>query len=176
MDEAKEVPGFPGYKCTKDGKVFSCRWGTSRHGEPKEEKWRELKQSRSSQSPYRAVTLCKDTKKLRYPIHKIVLLAFVGPRPEGMVTRHLDGDPLNNHLDNLTYGTQSENHIDRIKHGRGPVGGNHHLATLCAEQVESGRILRDLGWSWVKINRAIGRSGSITAIRKAVTGQSWKHL
>ena len=31
-------------------------------------------------------------------IHHLVLLTFVGPRPEGMEVRHLDGDPLNNTL------------------------------------------------------------------------------
>ena len=29
-------------------------------------------------------------------VHKLVLLAFVGPRPKGMQCRHLDGDPGNN--------------------------------------------------------------------------------
>lgn len=43
-----------------------------------------------------------------YP-HRAVMLAFVGPRPEGLVTLHADDDPNNNALTNLSYGTQREN-------------------------------------------------------------------
>lgn len=45
----------------------------------------------------------------RYFVHRLVLAAFVGPAPEGMVCCHKDDDPSNNHLDNLRWGTQSEN-------------------------------------------------------------------
>lgn len=49
-------------------------------------------------------------------VHHAVLLAFVGPRPEGLLTRHLDGNCLNNRLDNLRYGTKSENSADFYRH------------------------------------------------------------
>jgi hypothetical protein len=51
-------------------------------------------------------------------VHRLVLLAFVGPPPEGRpVCRHLDGDPSNNRLSNLVWGTQLENAADRLRHG-----------------------------------------------------------
>ena len=50
-------------------------------------------------------------------VHSLVLAAFVGPRPEGMVTRHLNGDSTDNRLENLRYGTPSENMLDRNTHG-----------------------------------------------------------
>lgn len=50
-------------------------------------------------------------------VHQLVLLAFVGPRPEGMVTRHLDGNPADNRPQNLAWGTQSENNYDAVRHG-----------------------------------------------------------
>jgi hypothetical protein len=52
-------------------------------------------------------------------LHRVVLLAFVGPLPPGQETRHLDGDKTNNALSNLTYGTSSENKLDTIRLGRG---------------------------------------------------------
>lgn len=52
-----------------------------------------------------------------HTIHSIVLLAFIGPRPDGMDIRHLDGDPTNNRLANLKYGTKSENSFDAVRHG-----------------------------------------------------------
>jgi hypothetical protein len=50
-------------------------------------------------------------------VHKAVMLAFVGPRPEGQEIRHIDGNPLNNKLSNLTFGTRSENILDAVRHG-----------------------------------------------------------
>jgi len=50
-------------------------------------------------------------------VHRLVARAFYGPRPEGLVVRHLDGNPQNNCLENLTYGTHSENLLDQVRHG-----------------------------------------------------------
>ena len=74
------------------------------------------------------MTLCKDGRRQSRAVHHLVLLAFVGPKPGGMVTRHLNGDPGDNRLTNLVYGTQSENMYDKVAHG------THHEAnkTHCA--------------------------------------------
>jgi hypothetical protein len=50
-------------------------------------------------------------------VHQLVLEAFVGPRPESCEARHLDGDPSNNKLDNLAWGTKAENQADKLRHG-----------------------------------------------------------
>lgn len=50
-------------------------------------------------------------------VHCIVAEAFIGPRPDGMETRHIDGDPSNNRLVNIEYGTRSENAADSKRHG-----------------------------------------------------------
>ena len=50
-------------------------------------------------------------------VHRAVLLAFVGPLPEGMHTRHLNGNPLDNRLCNLKYDTVAENMRDKRRHG-----------------------------------------------------------
>jgi len=50
-------------------------------------------------------------------VHRLVLEAFVSPRPPGMDTCHRDGDPTNNRLDNLRWGTRSENIRDAVRHG-----------------------------------------------------------
>ena len=63
------------------------------------------------------VLLTKQGSRKVFSVHVLVMAAFVGPRPEGAVTRHLDGNPLNNHLTNLAYGSQSENLRDAVAHG-----------------------------------------------------------
>jgi len=47
-------------------------------------------------------------------VHQEVAKAFLGPA-RGRQVRHLDGDPLNNNLNNLAYGMAKENQEDRRK-------------------------------------------------------------
>lgn len=55
-----------------------------------------------------------------------MLTAFVGPRPDGMVTCHNDGNPANNNLSNLRWDTQSNNQLDAVKHGTHPLAAATH--------------------------------------------------
>lgn len=66
-------------------------------------------------------------------VHRLVLLAFVGAAPEGMEVRHLNGDQMDNRLENLCYGTKLENARDRHAHGNYPSGGRHPSAKLSDE-------------------------------------------
>lgn len=50
-------------------------------------------------------------------VHRLVAEAFLGECPEGQEVRHLDGDPGNNVLTNLVYGTHAENMQDMLRHG-----------------------------------------------------------
>lgn len=50
-------------------------------------------------------------------VHKLVLEAFVGLRPERMEGCHNNGDYTDNRLVNLRWDTQSENMRDRVRHG-----------------------------------------------------------
>jgi len=45
-------------------------------------------------------------------VHTLVLTAFAGPAPTGYEALHGDGDPANNCLANLRWGTRSQNLID----------------------------------------------------------------
>lgn len=71
---------------------------------------------------YRKVALCwkrnsPGGEQRQVAIHGIEAEAFLGPRPEGQVVRHLDGDPLNLAITNLAYGTHAENLEDEMRHG-----------------------------------------------------------
>lgn len=54
-------------------------------------------------------------------VHRLVLEAFAGPCPSGMEALHGDGDPSNNRIQNLRWGTRSENIQDAIRHGTHPA-------------------------------------------------------
>lgn len=42
-------------------------------------------------------------------VHRAVALAFIGPQPDGMEVLHLNGIPDDNRVENLKWGTRSEN-------------------------------------------------------------------
>ena len=98
----KQIPGFPNYSITKNGQVWSHR----------RKKW--LKPYANT-SGYLQVSLCPQRT-----IHRLVLETYVGPRPDDMQCRHLNGDKQDNRLENLCWGTRSENAQDAIQHGTFP--------------------------------------------------------
>jgi hypothetical protein len=70
-----------------------------------------------SKGHYLCVTLCQDAAETKRYVHELVLEAFTGPRPEGNYGRHLDGDHHNNRLENLAWGTPTQNSWDRVRYG-----------------------------------------------------------
>lgn len=66
-------------------------------------------------------------KPVSRAVHQLVLEAFVGPRPPGALTRHLDDDSTNNHVSNLAWGTEAENTRDLVRNGN----HNHARKTHC---------------------------------------------
>tara|TARA_R110000824_G_scaffold243068_2_gene431706 strand:- start:2473 stop:2814 length:342 start_codon:yes stop_codon:yes gene_type:complete len=88
------VPGWP-YEVTRNGKVRRVRVSQGSHG-----RW--LK-PQTNGSGYFQFCLCRDGYRQRITVHRIVLMAWHGPRPDGHTIQHLDGDRANNSLDNLRY-------------------------------------------------------------------------
>lgn len=120
----KPIPDFPGYEVSNQGRVrsFLKRMGRGRNGgcyvvildKPQ----RMLTPQVGHPGRYLHITLRKNNKWHHIRIHKLVLLAFVGPCPQGMVACHNDGNSFNNHLSNLRWDTISNNCKDTVKHGR----------------------------------------------------------
>ena len=66
-------------------------------------------QIHTSKSGYNFVILSKHNHYKHFRVHRLVLLTFV-PNPENKPTgNHIDGNKLNNFLENLEWMTQKEN-------------------------------------------------------------------
>lgn len=115
------VPGYEGhYEVSDIGRVRSLdRVLTNRDGVVKRRRGRILKQQ-ARPDGRRGVSLCLNDHRLEAGVHTLVLAAFVGPRPDGQVCRHLNDVPRDNRLVNLAYGTHSENALDLVRNGRHP--------------------------------------------------------
>ncbi|WAS97193.1 HNH endonuclease signature motif containing protein [Nannocystis punicea] len=57
-------------------------------------------------------------RRNRY-VHQLVLLAHVGPAPDGAHACHINDDPADNRLDNLYWGTAAHNRADQRRNGGG---------------------------------------------------------
>ena len=62
------------------------------------------------------VALWRNNRAHLAQVHRLVLLAFVGPCPEGMETCHGNGDPTDNRVANLRWDTRSANLMDSVRH------------------------------------------------------------
>lgn len=58
---------------------------------------------------YYYLTLYKDGKKKGFRVHRLVVTAFIGPIPRGMVVNHINENKLDNRLSNLEICTQKYN-------------------------------------------------------------------
>lgn len=75
---------------------------------------------------YLRVNLRKGGRQTKKLVHRLVLEAFVGPCPPGKECRHMDGNPKNSRVENLKWGTKSENALDRTIHGTDPQARRTH--------------------------------------------------
>ena len=124
---------------------------------------------------YLIVSLIAPGRKRQAPrIHQLVMLAFVGPRPAGQHTRHLDGDKRNNALANLAYGTPAENAYDKERHGTQPRGETHHRSKLSERLV---RGIRERHAAGMAINQ-IARKYRLprNATRDVISRRTWAHI
>ncbi|UXO93890.1 HNH endonuclease [Pseudanabaena phage Pan2] len=92
---------------------------------------------------YLTVTLGAESGPKNYKLHKLVATAFLGEPKEGQEVRHLDGNPQNNAIENLAWGTHSENMQDQIAHGNHWWKNKTHCKRGHEFSIENTRIGRD---------------------------------
>jgi len=100
----REIPGFPGYEASDWGRVrsFKKRVGSAGGWKIADEPQRVLREGRPT------VLF----------VSRLIMLAFEGEPPEGMLVHHLDGDAANNRLENLRYDSREEIARQAARRGR----------------------------------------------------------
>ncbi len=158
------VPEFPFYLIGDNGSVWHCR---TRGGLILKE-WRQMTPT-IIQGGYSQIGLRRGKKLHSFDVNILVLIVFVGPRPEGLWGLHNDGDPTNNHVGNLRWGTPTDNAADRIKHGRNAQGERNGEAKVTEDQVREIRrrcaageyqyvVGPDYGLSQTQVSRIVRRA------------------
>jgi hypothetical protein len=154
----KPVEGLPGYRIGDDGSVWS-RWTMTGGNGPQRtmhvlgSRWTLLKGGKDKDG-YRKVILCDGTGHRRYArVHILVLEAFAGPRPPGLLSAHRNGVRDDNRLDNLRWTTQADNCADKITCGTVQWGERNGNSKLTEAQVRE-----------IRRRRAAGESLSVLAV------------
>jgi hypothetical protein len=154
--EWRPVVGHPEYSVSSDGRIYSHKTGRYMKG---------IERKRSGH-------ICFfPNRKVKVYFHTAVLEAFDRPRPTGLECRHLDGNPKNNNLSNLKWGTRTENQQDTIAHGHKPMGENAEFSTISNDGAEAVRVLSKIGFSSRRIGAIFGVSH--TTVQKIVRGQRY---
>ena len=110
----KEIPGYEGlYEISENGTVYSLNFG-------KQGKRKAL--TPVFVNEYYKVKLCKDGIKKRHSIHRLVMLAFVGPSI--LDVDHENAVKTDNRLENLKYKTVQQNTQNYYNHKNGFCGAS----------------------------------------------------
>jgi hypothetical protein len=179
IEEWRPVIGFEGlYEVSNHGRVKGlARKILRRNGRLQSIPETILRPQRNSRHTYHHVKvgLSKVEKKTVRYVHRMVLEAFVGPCPEGMQCRHLNGNARDNRLVNLIWGTPQENMNDKRRHGTQPVGEQVSWVKLTKWNVLIDvPLMTARGWLQRKIGAELGVAQS--TVHEIITGKKWKHL
>lgn len=122
-EEWRAVPGVVGYEASTLGRIRSLdRSYVDSMGRPRQVRGRVLTLSVNS-GGYRNASF--GMQGLR-GAHQVIALTFLGPPPPGTEVCHGNGDKTDNRLENLRYGTASENSHDAVRHGVHPSASRTH--------------------------------------------------
>jgi len=181
MSRIRPYPSNPKYMVSDSGNVYSMfdRFGGRREKPfqmtPYVGKNTDGRKDYKVNNRYPSIRVLIDGRRATTKIHNMVLETFgEWPRPRGLQCRHIDGDPANNHINNLEWGTAKDNWDDREKHGNGATGGMNGRAILTESDVLEIRKYLSEGFTMPEIGSWYGVAA--VTIWHLKHGNTWSHV
>ena len=174
----KKIPGYRGYLATPDGKIWSkWRGGNGSQNGPQYEP--RLLSLHRSNGVYRSVQLRNSIGEYdSHYVHRLILMTFSGAPERGQEARHLNGNCLDNRIENLQWSSHKDNCQDRIAHGtqtrKGLAGELNGRAKLSTRDVIRIRNLRARGKTLTAIAEQFDISHVL--VSRIARGQAWGHV
>jgi len=170
----KIIPEFGNYEVSNVGRIKSRArkvWNGFA--------WHDLRERvmrlQVNRRGYSSVKMRKEGKTYTREVHRLMLITFQGlPDHPKAQSRHLDGNPKNNTLLNLCWGTAKENSDDKRSHGRMNIGERNGQAKLTRQKVKEIRFM----YSYGDDIKQIAKKFSVTPdnIKAIIHRKSWKHI
>lgn len=172
----KWIKGYEGsYKIDKLGKIESVERFVDGRIKGNKSKIKQRIMKFSSSKGYFTVGLQKDGKVKRFMVHRLVYMTFVGDIPKDKQINHIDGNKINNSLDNLEVCTAKENTIHAWRTG------------LCKKQIGEKNSCSKLTNKKVKMIKKLAKTKSQyelskifnchqTNIHYILIGKTWNHV
>ena len=111
----RQIEYAPRYKVDATGKVY----GTRGKLKPRDVGYE------GNGSSYQQVALYHNNKRINKYVHVLVAEHYIGPS-EGRQVNHIDGNKMNNHVDNLEYVDSAENMKHAAALGLIDIRGDNH--------------------------------------------------
>lgn len=170
-EEWRDIPGYEGlYQVSSLGRVKSL----SRKGSPRD----FLLRAATTHDGYPQCGIVKNRKGYSFKVHRLVAMAFLGKRAvdSSLDVNHLDGNKLNNTVENLELCTRSAN----IKHSfriglKDQHGDKHHQRKLYSWQVKEIRN-KFLPRKYTRKMLANEYSISEASIKKILNNTNWANI
>lgn len=120
----KAIRGYEGYyEVSDDGIVRSIDRYVKNHGQYMRKLKGQVMKQTVAQNGYLVVNLRRDRTSNVVCVHRLVAEAFIDNPDNKDTVNHIDGDKLNNNVDNLEWATYSENNVHalrtELRHPRG---------------------------------------------------------
>ena len=118
LEKWKPIPGYKGfYEISDFGRVRSINRIVPHSQGPRKRRGKILRQIIHRQG-YPRVDLCRDGKKIRYYVHRLIAERFISNPNNLPCVCHKDDNPMNLYVDNLFWGTHKDNMNDMTSKGR----------------------------------------------------------
>ena len=167
------IPGWSGYEASNLGRIRSVTRTVLTKQGPMVFKGRVL-MTCVAKNHHPSITLHLGGKGKTIPVHRLVLLAFVGPPPPGMEACHYNCDWTDNRLENLRWDTPKANVADSIREGTQIRGEKSVHAKLTSSDVIRIRELVDSGIPQKEMISLFGVTQP--QVSRIVLRKNWKHI
>lgn len=180
MVEYRILPSNDYYRFGDDGSAW-CRKLRGKH--ERIGPWRKLNPWKKDKYGHLCIYLCRNGYRKAMLFSPLILRLFKGePQAAGLECRHIDGNPANNRIENLEWGTRKENAEDMVRHGKSTKGksfrdrkSRQDSASKLDEDKVRGIILeRRLGATMAAL--AAKYNISVSAVNDIDKNRTWKDV